>query len=414
MSHGFYAMMGGFAVDVPNGIPEAEQFLPLNTEGFRFLSPHGIRIVLDVSPDEIRDISPEELESKSKANMLAKSLTLAQRIPISLLELNTFGHAICALVIYLLWWEKPFEVDYPILLQGPNLRKLQALTFMQEYEPSAKSDIDVILYLVSRRKSTSEQYEEIQERRRGIRELRKILTPSHQNLKYHKTESTNRLDRPKSKFEKYLLRAIDEAGVFPEYREEYTRICDEFRDIHISTTEMNRFDMATQIAEKSAQVLLVKNSDSQRALIERYKNWPNDPEFLAGPFISGFIAAAIFYGGLHILAWSAHFRSSYEQLFWRISACLVVGGLPVIYTLLLSSLWVRDIYHDRGCLWSSPWSRFIRDVLRCFLWGSSLLVLVAYIAARAYLVVECFINLSHLPAGVFDMPKWSAYFPHIA
>ena len=39
--------------------------------------------------------------------------TVAQRIPVSLLELNTFGHAVCMLFIYFLWWEKPFEVDYP-------------------------------------------------------------------------------------------------------------------------------------------------------------------------------------------------------------------------------------------------------------------------------------------------------------
>ncbi|KAL8684519.1 MAG: hypothetical protein Q9224_006298 [Gallowayella concinna] len=379
MSHGFYAMMGGFAVDVPNGIPEAEQFLPLNTEGFRFLSPHGIRIVLDVSPDEIRDISPEELESKSKANMLAKSLTF----------------------------------DYPILLQGPNLRKLQALTFMQEYEHLGIFGNDVILHLISLIKSKSEQYEEIKARTRGIQELRKILTLSRrQSLKYHKVGSINKLYRPKSKFEKYLLRAIDEADIAPENREEYSRICDEFREIHISPTEMNRFDMATQIAEKSARSLLVQNSDSQRALIERYKNWPED--WGVWPFVSGFSAAAIFYGGLHILAWSAHFRSSYEQLFWQVSACLVVGGLPVIYILLLSSLWVQDISHDRGRLWSSPWSRFIRGVLLDFTRVSVLLVIVAYVAARAYLVVECFINLSHLPTGVFDMPEWSAYFPHIA
>ena len=46
--------------------------------------------------------------------------------------------------------------------------------------------------------------------------------------------------------------------------------------------------------------------------------------------------------------------------------------------------------------------------------GSLAIVLPAYILARAYLAVECFINLSHLPAGVCNVPRWAAYFLHIS
>lgn len=53
-----------------------------------------------------------------------------QRIPISLLELNTFGHAVCALLIYLLWWEKPFEVDYPTVIESQLLRDVRAVDWM--------------------------------------------------------------------------------------------------------------------------------------------------------------------------------------------------------------------------------------------------------------------------------------------
>ena len=40
-------------------------------------------------------------------------------------------------------------------------------------------------------------------------------------------------------------------------------------------------------------------------------------------------------------------------------------------------------------------------------------MLVAYVLARACLVVECFINVFHLPAGVFDTPEWSTDSPHM-
>lgn len=37
-----------------------------------------------------------------------------------------------------------------------------------------------------------------------------------------------------------------------------------------------------------------------------------------------------------------------------------------------------------------------------------------YVLARAYLVVECFLNLLHLPDSAFSVPQWSRYIPHIA
>jgi len=40
--------------------------------------------------------------------------------------------------------------------------------------------------------------------------------------------------------------------------------------------------------------------------------------------------------------------------------------------------------------------------------------ILSYCLARVYLVVECFINLSHLPESVFRVPVWSQYVPHIS
>ena len=47
-------------------------------------------------------------------------------MPLSLLELNTFGHAVCALLIYLLWWEKPFEVEFPTMIEDQMFWDLRA------------------------------------------------------------------------------------------------------------------------------------------------------------------------------------------------------------------------------------------------------------------------------------------------
>lgn len=36
----------------------------------------------------------------------------------------------CALLIYVLWWQKPFEVDCPLILQGQSPMDIYALAWM--------------------------------------------------------------------------------------------------------------------------------------------------------------------------------------------------------------------------------------------------------------------------------------------
>ena len=138
-------------------------------------------------------------------------------------------------------------------------------------------------------------------------------------------------------------------------------------------------------------------------LVRRCTDWPDIDDIFQEPSIAlGFSVAAFIYGGLHALAWFSHFDSSTEQLLWRISACVVMGGGPICFVLgrLLDNEFhgVKEMSH--------------------LLSGGVLLsyrtVLLAYVLARAYLVVESFISLSHLPAGVYDVPEWSTYFPHIS
>lgn len=155
LAHGFYALMGGFAFEIPEQLPESKKFLPSHTKETWFVDFNGIRLLM--KHEEYRGVLPnlseEEIKSKSKANGLAKALVciqalwfiaqcitrLAQRMPISLLELNTFGHAICALLIYVLWWEKPFEVDYPTMIEGQILWDIRACLWMESNRsPAAK------------------------------------------------------------------------------------------------------------------------------------------------------------------------------------------------------------------------------------------------------------------------------------
>ncbi len=40
-------------------------------------------------------------------------------------------------------------------------------------------------------------------------------------------------------------------------------------------------------------------------------------------------------------------------------------------------------------------------------------IFLGYVLARVFIVVECFVALFNSDPGVFEVPSWSAYFPHI-
>ena len=165
--------MGGLAIHIPDNLLESKKLLLSNNSETWFLTSDGVRHLLKqkATHDDLPDLSTEEVKSKSKASGLAKALVciqalwfiaqcitrrtfkrvfldllhadllmtsaVAQHIPISLLELNTFGHALCAVLIYVLWWEKPFEVDFPTLIQSQNLWDWRAFYIMQSRRSAA-------------------------------------------------------------------------------------------------------------------------------------------------------------------------------------------------------------------------------------------------------------------------------------
>ena len=177
------------------------------------------------------------------------------------------------------------------------------------------------------------------------------------------------------------------------------------RGLKLTKGDINRLKMAKRAAksieEHSNDKIFGGNPFERRCI--------NMPDFINVlnelPLAFGFSAAAIVYGGLHALAWFAHFHSPTEQLLWRISSAVVMGGIPTfvaIWKLFFSFVGVPDMNSLIGLRNFAPLL-----VLSC-------LIAIAYVLARLYLVVECFIQLSHLPAGVYEEPEWSAYFPHIA
>ena len=174
----------------------------------------------------------------------------------------------------------------------------------------------------------------------------------------------------------------------PESLNQAQELQPSFLSVTLEPQDITRWRMAWRAVEKYDRL--------DGHLCRRSKDMPDISDiFEQNRLMFGFSITAVVYGGLHALAWFAQFSSSTEQILWRISAATVMGGFPV----------ARGLDRLDG---------ITSNILETLIVTLLNLILLAYILARAYLVVECFISLSHLPAGVYDVPQWSSYFPHIA
>ncbi|KAF2774162.1 hypothetical protein EJ03DRAFT_346797 [Teratosphaeria nubilosa] len=132
-----YALKSGLVFDTRSA---DRPLLPQNMQRVT-LTLDGLATVIKIFDDpEIFGHRTDILPSVTKAEMLARSkqdsllklitcwqaiwfcvqciLRLCQVLSITLLELNVFGHALCALIIYVFWFDKPKDVSEPTTVTG--------------------------------------------------------------------------------------------------------------------------------------------------------------------------------------------------------------------------------------------------------------------------------------------------------
>lgn len=143
-----------------------------------------------------------------------------------------------------------------------------------------------------------------------------------------------------------------------------------------------------------------------------------------------FVCAAFVYGGLHALPWNSDFRTRNEKVLWRVSVGMIMGFGPlamVAYLAMIAFNRVKEIGQMRELLGIekpkilSLLFKILNNLDSSFLWflGRWVAYLVVgavclgYGLARIFIVVECFIALFSSVPGVFEVPSWSPYFPHI-
>ncbi len=148
-----------------------------------------------------------------------------------------------------------------------------------------------------------------------------------------------------------------------------------------------------------------------------------------------FVCAAMLYGGLHAVAWNSRFRTRHERVLWRASVGIIMGSGPltvVAYLGVISSTRLKkrrqvgkesvlsEILRSSNMTVFRDWRLWLlllHTAVICFPVGVFLLAVgslfLGYCFARMFIVVECFVALFNSEPGVFAVPSWSTYLPHI-
>jgi hypothetical protein len=176
--------MGGFAV-------ESSEFI--SGQDYLYLTTRGVRRVIELGYP-LPDLCKEAIFDKSKADSLGKILVCLQagymifqvtgrlvaRLPITLLEVNTLGHVLCALTMYAFWFQKPLGVTDPVVLSEDWAKSLFCLWFMKDDQRRDMQDLSSQLNEV-------ESYRELDllmlfahpDRREQVKQFRTIDRPTY-------------------------------------------------------------------------------------------------------------------------------------------------------------------------------------------------------------------------------------------
>jgi hypothetical protein len=113
----------------------------------------------------------------------------------------------------------------------------------------------------------------------------------------------------------------------------------------------------------------------------------------------------LLYGGVHLLAWQYNFQTTAEGTMWRIASMITASSGLLI--LLVQTLDYLDQSYSKPLLGRLRKYFFAGvGIFCCF-------VIVANLLARSFLVIESFRALPNSPSSVYEIPRWTAYLPHL-
>ncbi|KAH7408900.1 hypothetical protein BKA64DRAFT_571551 [Cadophora sp. MPI-SDFR-AT-0126] len=406
MTHSFYATMGGFAFDSDT---MKQDFLPDGRKRVT-LTSLGVLHLATVTPHLLPNVSISQIKDRSKANNLAKTIVclqafwfvaqfisrLAGGLAVSLLELNTFAHAICALMAYSFWWSKPFDVEEPSIIEGEHVAVVCAGMCTKSYIG------DGLIIHTTKRHIRVYDGQIVLGFEFAVFDYSSPSARSRKQVRVREASSFNTVDE-------------DSGG---SHRRLFLRL---------TLEDQLRLRLAKNCYELYPAMEAAKdykNTDVLAFVVSRVGNWPdsskNCKSFRFGnvwernkPIYVTFSVAGLVYGGIHLLAWNPPVSTASQIIMWRISGVTLAisGTVSFLQTGLFQGF--GKISPSRKTSEGELLREIVGWAVEIPLCVSVAGTVILYIFARIYLFVECFISIPHLPSSVFESTNWSQYFPHL-
>lgn len=367
------------------------------------LTPRGVSLLAQCG--HLPFVTQAEIRDKNKADTVAKFLVcfqagwmivqvvarMAERLPVTLLEVNTIGHVACALAMYLLWWHKPRQINEPTRLEGEWAASLCAYMFLTSQLSGRKhkkmpfhscpddTAVGAITCIRIRPGSLIRHDSSIEDTGLGNRSVYEIRA--------NEADDTEHADLlPLSHGSASLA-----IGAYPALK---TRLLCKSHSA-VNCLNCTAFEIP-----------------AEEHLATTISDWPTDQLLRrVDSLIMGAILwfATIAYGAIHTAAWNSYFPTTLEKWLWHSSSIYVAfsGIVWVVINLVaklcpgIDALWIRFLHRK------TFWLTDVVIVFLCTICG------LAYIFSRAYLVVEAFNSLRELPRGAYETPSWIQVLPHL-
>ncbi|KAF5495255.1 hypothetical protein CGCS363_v010273 [Colletotrichum siamense] len=397
-----------------------------------------------------------------------------EQLPVSLLEINTCGHVACAVLLYLLWWSKPLDVLDPTVVGqglGDVVSLMSACSSVSAVD--GVTDIRCFIYLPAgsvEGGGVRVAGDALHQDKRvlvtthlsigspGSRDPSRFLGFDVSDLRPRRSPTAlNPQTRtvPRSAYEYHIDQGKQTVATeclqtyfAPPYEEltlHHSRIyCRRvFPDVQQGKGSFKPInpDFLKQIAQ-AADVLWAQCVDRKSYAPYYFTSVPTIGVFLGEtdyivPHVVNFPSmtnlglgqvnvhrdvlrsvlalTAAAYGGLHLSGWVDYFPTPVERTLWLASSLTIACSGAILWIFFLArQIWPRfDVFVSgtapgsrlTGYGHQKPWMKSVKS----WVLGS---VLAIFAVARVFLVVEAFISLRQAPAGLYDTPELSAFFPH--
>ena len=343
------------------------------------------------------ELTKADIQDRGNADFIAKIVVvvqvswfaiqivarLAAGLAITALEVHTIVHVACAMLMYALWWDKPYNVSRPLELNNPDTKAIGALYLFQHIRNRQ--------HLMALRKHNVEVTE--------YWEKRAITGANRINAWIEHPPRAPSLERLSRSLATYQLPTTSIPGETEAVL--YLLAENASEGLNILSNRLGHVPSVLEAVHWQG----VRQSAENFTLRHVWGSWTTDTGHAWSSAKAMHFVFNLLYGAGHLAAWnSATFPSKIEAVIWKVS------GMVVASLFIYGSLWIFFWKAARSrSRWLIPVRRGDLNIIVAPFFST---VILMYFFARCFFLIESIISLRSLPASAYQTIRWSNWLPH--